>query len=489
MEVLDAWTNILSESAPPPKEANARFHPLIHSSKAKLNSLPIEAADALGISNISVSVNYVSGIKKTHRRVFSTQAGSVVEFEFSETQLLEYDERYRKKKVNINKHNILSIKIEFHKPLPNYITEDNVRKFAQGMCRGIFLNALIRGKYIKDTGLSRIESAMQRSRYDGRFGTIIASTLNLLDIYSGSNVTFYASISDGTAFLEYSHRNVGKRVHKRANYCGSRGDFFELSDEGLQMLRRGRPLIRPLPLLSDGKGTDLTSIILGRNLYREAFGLGHLGSRGQSDTEVATSYQVAVHPVRWDGELLGGIVQVCESFDPLFFENSIALGTHIAARYSGLSRWVWQMRFGGMIVNPIFSSRDTRILDDQAFLIMPFSESWSGGVEQSVREILKTEGYNVVRADDMFGRNIMEDIWTGIVKSRYVICDTTGRNPNVYYELGMCHAVGKDVILLTQNVSDIPFDVRHLRHIVYENTLEGARKLQRGIQVLITAEN
>ncbi|VAX13777.1 hypothetical protein MNBD_GAMMA24-615, partial [hydrothermal vent metagenome] len=267
MKVLDAWTTILSESAPPPKEANARFHPLVHATKAKLKSLPPKAADALGISNISISINYVNGIKKTHRRVFSAQAGRIVEFAFSESQLLEYDERFRDKRIAKNKHKIISIKIEFHKPLPNYISEDNVQKFAQGLCRGIFLNALIRGKYIKDTGLSRIDSAMQRSRSDGRFGTIIANTLNLLDIYSGSAVTLYTSICDGVVFLEYSHRNVGNRVHKRAHYCGRKNDSFDLSDEALQMLRRGRPFIRPLPSLSDGKHSNLQSVILRRQIY------------------------------------------------------------------------------------------------------------------------------------------------------------------------------------------------------------------------------
>ena len=43
----------------------------------------------------------------------------------------------------------------------------------------------------------------------------------------------------------------------------------------------------------------------------------------------------------------------------------------------------------------------------------------------------------------------------------------TGRNPNVYYELGYAHARGKQVILITQDDGDFPFDVSGIRHITY----------------------
>lgn len=45
----------------------------------------------------------------------------------------------------------------------------------------------------------------------------------------------------------------------------------------------------------------------------------------------------------------------------------------------------------------------------------------------------------------------------------------TGRNPNVFYEVGYAHALGKIVLLLTQKADDIPFDLKHKQHIIYGN--------------------
>ncbi len=52
----------------------------------------------------------------------------------------------------------------------------------------------------------------------------------------------------------------------------------------------------------------------------------------------------------------------------------------------------------------------------------------------------------------------------------------TGRNPNVFYEVGYAHALGKIVLLLTQNAEDIPFDLKHRPHTVYAGKIETLRK-------------
>jgi len=53
-----------------------------------------------------------------------------------------------------------------------------------------------------------------------------------------------------------------------------------------------------------------------------------------------------------------------------------------------------------------------------------------------------------------------------------VIADMTGRNPNVFYEVGYAHALGKTTILLTNNSDDIPFDLKHYPHIIYNNRIK-----------------
>jgi nucleoside 2-deoxyribosyltransferase len=93
-------------------------------------------------------------------------------------------------------------------------------------------------------------------------------------------------------------------------------------------------------------------------------------------------------------------------------------------------------------------------------------------IAASAREL----GLSVARGDDFFtSHSVMADIWAAIMSARAVIADCTGRNPNVFYEIGLAHAVGKPVILITQNNDDVPFDIRHLRYIQYDYTPRGMR--------------
>lgn len=64
-----------------------------------------------------------------------------------------------------------------------------------------------------------------------------------------------------------------------------------------------------------------------------------------------------------------------------------------------------------------------------------------------------------------------------IDRSRVVVCDCTGRNPNVFYEAGIAHTLGREVILVTQADHDIPFDRRHFRYVRYLNNGEGRAAL------------
>lgn len=46
-------------------------------------------------------------------------------------------------------------------------------------------------------------------------------------------------------------------------------------------------------------------------------------------------------------------------------------------------------------------------------------------------------GLSIKRPDDFFtAQGVMADIWTALLETKLVIADCTGRNPNVFYELG-----------------------------------------------------
>lgn len=106
------------------------------------------------------------------------------------------------------------------------------------------------------------------------------------------------------------------------------------------------------------------------------------------------------------------------------------------------------------------------------FVLMPFDESFRDTYEVGIKAACEASGAYCERVDEqIFQESILERIFNQIAKADLIISDMTGRNPNVFYETGYAHALGKRVILLTSRSEDIPFDLKHYAHIVYEDSL------------------
>lgn len=117
-----------------------------------------------------------------------------------------------------------------------------------------------------------------------------------------------------------------------------------------------------------------------------------------------------------------------------------------------------------------------------ASAMMPF-DAGSTAVYDSIQQAADSVGLRCRRADDIWeNAAIIQDVVALIDRSRVVVCDCTGRNPNVFYEAGIAHTLGRDVILITQSEHDIPFDLRHLRHIRYLDNAEGRAKLKEALE-------
>lgn len=124
------------------------------------------------------------------------------------------------------------------------------------------------------------------------------------------------------------------------------------------------------------------------------------------------------------------------------------------------------------------------------FIVMPFGpEELTDVYEYFVKPSIETNcGLKCERGDDVFGSNvIMDDIRLSIERARLVVADLTGRNPNVFYEVGIAHTLNKEVLLLSQSMSDVPFDLRHRRVLVYDYTPKGCKKLERNVADNINA--
>jgi hypothetical protein len=103
------------------------------------------------------------------------------------------------------------------------------------------------------------------------------------------------------------------------------------------------------------------------------------------------------------------------------------------------------------------------------FVIMPFG-GWLNDYYASIYcPAIKAAKLTPRRADDLFRPStIVNDIWEYTKRAKVLLADLTGKNPNVFYELGLAHALAKPVILVAEAMDDIPFDLRALRIILYD---------------------
>jgi len=115
-------------------------------------------------------------------------------------------------------------------------------------------------------------------------------------------------------------------------------------------------------------------------------------------------------------------------------------------------------------------------------VMMPFSKDFNE-VYDAIKKSCKSVGINCQRVDDIWKNStIIQDIFELIYTSSIVIADLSGKNPNVFYEIGIAHTLGKTVIPIVQNFDDIPFDLQHHRALTYLNNNEGRSNLQKALE-------
>ncbi len=142
---------------------------------------------------------------------------------------------------------------------------------------------------------------------------------------------------------------------------------------------------------------------------------------------------------------------------------------------------------GDMRVNPIFGKPQQYVqFQADIFMIMPFRDAYDTVYKSIILPVVTSLNLTIKRGDEFASPQgaIMAEVWAALNACKLVIVETTEVNANVYYELGIAHTLGKPAVLLTQNkdIEQIPFDIRHLRFIVYENTISGGLKLEEDLR-------
>jgi len=142
---------------------------------------------------------------------------------------------------------------------------------------------------------------------------------------------------------------------------------------------------------------------------------------------------------------------------------------------------------GSMLVSPLFGppAGQSQFRSD-VFMVMPFREPFNGIYQTVIRPVIGSLNLTIRRGDEFTSVRgvVMNEVWAALNGCRLVIADVTEVNANVFYELGIAHTLGKPTILLTQVVSpeEVPFDIRHLRYIQYQNTIEGGERLAEALR-------
>jgi hypothetical protein len=136
-----------------------------------------------------------------------------------------------------------------------------------------------------------------------------------------------------------------------------------------------------------------------------------------------------------------------------------------------------------------FEPKNFDVDDGLIVVLMPLSTDWSNDVFAALKKVKKVKNstYRYWRSDQRFQDDkIMQSIWEEINKARFIIADCTGKNPNVFYELGIAHTLGKSVFICAQNREDIPFDLAAIRSYEYGSPRPGQlRALQTALTKFI----
>jgi hypothetical protein len=121
------------------------------------------------------------------------------------------------------------------------------------------------------------------------------------------------------------------------------------------------------------------------------------------------------------------------------------------------------------------------------FIISPFGGYHDRYISDVFEPAVRDAGLRPTKASDLFrSTNIVDDIWEFIAGASVVLVDMSGRNPNAFYELGLAHAASKPAVLVTDDIDDVPFDLRLLRALVYDvNQPDWGDQLRSGIKAAL----
>jgi hypothetical protein len=118
-----------------------------------------------------------------------------------------------------------------------------------------------------------------------------------------------------------------------------------------------------------------------------------------------------------------------------------------------------------------------------AFVVMPFSETLEDTYIYGIRGACEKAGLQCKRADEIEHSGvIIEEVLDHIRRAEVIIAELTDYNPNVFYEVGWAHALGRTTVLIAKKGTSLPFDVRHINTVFYTSIKDLEKKLATRLQ-------
>jgi hypothetical protein len=137
-----------------------------------------------------------------------------------------------------------------------------------------------------------------------------------------------------------------------------------------------------------------------------------------------------------------------------------------------------------IIFDPCFDKPESS--NPSCFIVMPYTQAWSEHVYEVIKEVCQEIGVRCVRGDEQLPTpDVLTQIWKDINNATFIIADISGQSPNVMYEVGLAHAIGKPVLFLAQSTDNLPFDLRNRRIVDYTLEPSGNRSLRQRLNTAL----
>jgi hypothetical protein len=198
-------------------------------------------------------------------------------------------------------------------------------------------------------------------------------------------------------------------------------------------------------------------------------------------SETITKYPRLLRSLSWgdedySGNVLGVLRRIAEA-DPKAFR---IIEQYVDEHFPGESEYISAKPAERRITFApnVFAVPDFSVEADLAAVMMPLRAEFTP-VYRAMMRACKAAGFRCLRADDIWEESaIVQDIFNLVFRAQVVIVDFTGKNPNVMYETGIAHTLGKHVVPVSQSLDDVPFDLTHHRVLKYLANMEGLKQFE-----------